>query len=348
MPSNTSFWSQMNELLSRVLGPARTSGALPTAQEAALGTLAPLTPRVLMLVYDPIVDPANGRRLVSALGWTDPDQLAAAFISDINECSGGLVQFQLIERRILDEIPVKLDGFRYNSREYYSRYRGHGGFHDPDGVNYNAIIDQFNLLQVIAANQIDEVWLFGGPYFGFYESTMGGAGAFFCNGPIIPGTGQCPRRFLIMGFNYERGIGEMLEDLGHRAESIMRQVYANNPSATNLFERFALYNQVAPGAANVGLMHFAPNSLRDYDWGNPTQVPSCCDDWYHFPNLPQPPNFRPVNSRDWGNGDMRLHHKWWFKHLPRAAGVTAGVSNCWWNYIVDPNRVVPNGTVVRS
>jgi len=28
-----------------------------------------------------------------------------------------------------------------------------------------------------------------------------------------------------MGFNYERGVGEMLEDLGHRAESILSHVF---------------------------------------------------------------------------------------------------------------------------
>ncbi len=340
MPSNNSFWSQMNEIIGRVLSPARVGSAPGSGPAEAVQTvLTPLNPRVLMLVYNPIVDSVSGRRLVPALGWHDPDQLAAGFIADVAECSGGLVNFQITERRVLDEIPVKLDGFRYDTRDYVAKYRGHGGFHNPDGVNYNAIIEQFNLLEVIAANQFDEVWLFGGPFFGFYESTMAGAGAFYCNGPIVAGTGMCPRRFIIMGFSYERGVGELLEDLGHRTESIMRQVYTNNAGTVNLFERYALYNKIAPGAANVGLMHFAPNSLQDYDWGNQTLVPSCCDDWYHFPNLPQPPNFRMVNARDWGSGDLRLHHKWWFKHLPRSGGATGGVSNCWWNYVMDPNKV---------
>jgi hypothetical protein len=36
---------------------------------------------------------------------------------------------------------------------------------------------------------------------------------------------------------------------------------------------------------------------------------------------------------------MRAHHKWWFKHLPRASSFTWGIANNWWLYGVDPNTV---------
>jgi hypothetical protein len=39
----------------------------------------------------------------------------------------------------------------------------------------------------VARGEIDEIWLFGGPYFGFYESRMAGPGAFWCNAPPLPG-----------------------------------------------------------------------------------------------------------------------------------------------------------------
>jgi hypothetical protein len=38
---------------------------------------------------------------------------------------------------------------------------------------------------------------------------------------------------------------------------------------------------------------------------------------------------------------MRLHHLWWLRHLPHAAGATNGVSNNWWEYLAlarDPDR----------
>jgi hypothetical protein len=36
---------------------------------------------------------------------------------------------------------------------------------------------------------------------------------------------------------------------------------------------------------------------------------------------------------------MRGHHLWWLKHLPHAEGQTYGVSNNWWQYVVNPNLV---------
>jgi hypothetical protein len=84
-------------------------------------------------------------------------------------------------------------------------------------------------------------------------------------------------------------------------------------------------------------MHYAPNSQIDYDWGNTTRVRSNCDDWLNFPSLQG--TARLVDCRDWGNGDMRAHHKWWFKRLPNAPGTTHGIANNWWLYGLDPNAV---------
>jgi hypothetical protein len=140
-----------------------------------------------------------------------------------------------------------------------------------------------------------------------------------------------------MGFNYERGVGEMLEDFGHRTESIMAKVFERTHGEANLWERFCRYDQKYPGRAEVGNVHFAPNSQRDYDWGNPRLVPSRCDTWYRFPNLSGEP--RIVTCTEWGNGDIRKHHVWWLRHLPHVVGETNGISWNWWEYVVDPNRV---------
>jgi hypothetical protein len=166
---------------------------------------------------------------------------------------------------------------------------------------------------------------------------MGGPGAFWCNAPPLAGTGHAQRRFVVMGFNYERGVGEMLEDLGHRAESILSHVFRGARGDANLWERFTRYDKTHPGRAECGNVHFAPNSLRDYDWGNRRQVLSRCDDWLNFPALTGAA--RPVDCRDWGNGDIRLHHLWWFRHFPHVAGATGGRSHNWWEYVIDPNRV---------
>jgi hypothetical protein len=129
----------------------------------------------------------------------------------------------------------------------------------------------------------------------------------------------------------------MLESFGHRVESHLRHAWRRVQGDDNLWERFILYDKKAPGQANVGWMHYAPNSLTDYDWGNRTRVPSNCDDWLNFPNFQG--TVRQVNCTDWGNGDMREHHKWWFQRLPNAPGQTHSIANNWWWYGVDPNVV---------
>jgi hypothetical protein len=166
---------------------------------------------------------------------------------------------------------------------------------------------------------------------------MGGPDAFWCNAPPLRNTQEAGRRFVLMGFNYERGIGEMMESFGHRAESIMSKVYEGRESRENLWERFTRYDRQHPGAAEVGNIHFAPNSDHDYDWGNRRLVESACDDWYDFPDLTG--ERRRVNSDEWGGGDISLHHAWWYRHLPHVEGETHGVFNNWWEYILDPNQV---------
>jgi len=89
--------------------------------------------------------------------------------------------------------------------------------------------------------------------------------------------------------------------------------------------------------AEVGTIHFAPNSERDYDWGNAKRVSSRSHTWYDYPDLEGEP--RLVECSEWGGGDIRLHHLWWFRHFPHSEGSSGDVLNDWWSYVIDPNHV---------
>jgi hypothetical protein len=294
--------------------------------------------RTLVIVYDPVVDPVRGRKLSESMNWNRVEDLATGFMTDILEVSGGLARYQVTERIDVDAFPAKVDGYQYDAQTYLNVVRGMARPYMPQEANYHAIIDRFNILQRIANNEIDEAWIFNFPHAGFYESIMGGPGAFWCNAPPLKNTEAAGRRFVIMGFSYERGVGEMLENMGHRAESILEKTFEKQSGADNLWKRFTRYEKTAPGRAAVGNIHFAPNSQRDYDWNNPHAVLSECDDWlYNFPNFKGV--VRTVTSRDWGRGDTSEHHKWWFRHIPRVAGSRNGILNNWWYYIMDPNYV---------
>ena len=298
---------------------------------------APIHRKVFLIIHAPTVPSQSGDTLPKLFGWNDPGYLVEDFIADMREASYGIAQFEVVEQTEVDEFPIKADGFRYEPDQFAQIWRRRSGFHTPDLVDYFSLLSHFNIVEKVNSGEIDEAWLMAFPYAGYFESTMCGPGAFWCNSPPLHDTGQAKRRFVVMGFNYERGVGEMMESFGHRAESILSKVYEGEGVEANLWERFTRYDINHPGASEVGNMHFAPNSQNDYDWGNRRSVESACDDWYDFPNLSGERRF--VNSDEWGSGDIRLHHAWWFRHLPRAEGDTNGIANNWWDYVLDPNRV---------
>ncbi|HET6165015.1 MAG TPA: hypothetical protein VFG37_15195 [Planctomycetota bacterium] len=312
--------------------PAQTKAELPP----------PLKAKVLQLVFDPPIASEGGKRLHEVMEWSDPEQNSKQYAADLEEASGGYADYQIVESLHVDEFPLLHDGFRYDFATLRDVLQGKTKPHQPEGFGYLALLDRFKVAERVEKGEIDEVWLQAMPYAGCYESTMAGDGAYDCNsGPLE--SVKCKRLFVVMGFNYERGVGEMLEDYGHRTEAILTHVFGSwdPPKKAHAWDRFTLYDLLAPGEAACGNVHFAPNSTRDYEWGNETPVASTCDDWLAYPDLKG--TKRTVTCAEWGDGDMRLHHKWWLAHLPRAAGRSDGKLNHWWAYAADFNRWPESG-----
>lgn len=325
--------------LQRLFG-QKTPPPPPPAIDPDDPTLPPLTTtlKTLVIVYDPLVDAASGTKLSELMRWNKVDDLIAGFISDILLVSGDLVRYEIVERLDVDDFPPKVDGYKYDAQTYLNVVRGVSSPYMPQGADYHAILQQFNILERVSTGEIDEVWVFNFPHAGFYESVMGGPGAFWCNASPLPNTDASQRRFVIMGFSPERGVGEMLENMGHRAESMMEKTFEHFPEEQNLWKRFIRHEKTHPGKAACGNVHFAPNSARDYDWNNPSTVLSECDDWlYNFPDFKGV--VREVTAAEWGSGDIRKHHVWWMNHFPKTMGRRNGVHNNWWQYIADPNNV---------
>jgi hypothetical protein len=312
-------------------------------------------PKVLLLICDPVVDAASGERLAEHMGWARPDGLVNAFIGDILQMSGGLARYQIVQRELLDEFPALVDGFRYSPQAYLDVMSRHQSPHNPQGIDYQALVEHYDILGRVARRQIDEVWMMAFPYAGLFESAMGGAGAFWCNGPPLANTESCPRRFVVMGFSYEREVGEMLHSFNHRCESILAHVFdcldflawtyrtdrvpptVRADQQLNLFQRYLLYDQIAPGRAAIGTVHYAPNASRDYDLGNRRPVQSECYDWLHFPNFQG--DVRTVTASEWGGGTEKDYQRWWLQHLPKVAGRQHGIHNNWWQYITNLENV---------
>jgi hypothetical protein len=151
--------------------------------------------------------------------------------------------------------------------------------------------------------------MFGGPYFGFYESRMVGKGAFWCNGPAIE---QDCRRFVIMGFNYERDVKEMVHDYGHRSESLLAKQFGSetflqkmyrlqsNVVTANAYEQFLVNLGTVhrkPGGEEYGQDEFAWLSAMQPEWWPPTIDPNLVG--VPGPVVSRPVTPKPVTPQPW-------------------------------------------------
>ena len=292
--------------------------------------------KVLVLDYDPILTNHGGVPLHQYFGWNDPHVLNPQYLQDLSESSSNYARWTVTQFVDVNEWPLKNDGFQYTEASYLNAWAT-GTFHSPDGVDYVHIIEQFNLDERVRNGEIDEVVLWGAPYFGYWESQMCGMDAYWCNSPGIQRTGT--PKYVIMGLNYERGVAEAIHSFGHRAESILTHVYGSWNSGTNIqhnWDKFTRYNQDAPGLAACGNVHFPPNAIADYDYANTTIVLSYADDWLlNYPNFFG--TYRKFSAAEW-NYDQRQYLKWWYRHMPRKPGRFGdGKLNNWWCYLMDLN-----------
>ena len=99
-----------------------------------------LRPRVLLITFNPVIRSEGGQKLTELLRWRNVDQLCREYIADLIECSDGFVEFQIVERIEVDAWPAKVDGFRYDETSFLQCWRSQTGFHEPDAVDYEAII----------------------------------------------------------------------------------------------------------------------------------------------------------------------------------------------------------------
>lgn len=293
--------------------------------------------RVLVLNYDPLVPSENGKHLHEVFGWNNPMQLADEYKRAMEYASGGALQYEIVEWRNLNEIYAQRDGYRYTADEYARNRRAGSGWHDGGGQDYPRLLHEQRVEPLIDAGIIDEVWIFSDHFFGLWEASMAGPGAFNINGGVYQEV-EVQRPFAFYGFSYERGVAEMMHNTSHRTEATLNRVYLgwNLKQPTSNWDKFSANDRQSDGVAGVGTCHWPANAEHDYDYGNPRSVQSWADDFLTYPRLTG--RKKPVSCQTWADaGDFhRGYMKWYFAHVPRAPGVNAdGRQNNWWKYMYD-------------
>jgi hypothetical protein len=295
---------------------------------------------VQVLDFDPLTD--SGLPLTVDRGWNDPLTIQQQYVTDVATASGGIVEHRSMNISVIREFPVKPGGFRFTNASYQTCL-----VVSPPSNDCKALIDYAAVLNTdygaksgsacdaVRHGRADEVWLWGGPWFGYLEWNY------------VAAHTLCPdvrKPFVVMGFSYERGEPEMLHDLGHRAEGLIqagiglatwdrfdgqRDRYAQDffcPAAPD-----ASHPEIAdPSNTHAGNEHFPPNAYCHYQYDRDFPVMSDANDWANFPNLTGTRTL--INSSTWG-GTQRGFNIWWLGRFPRNAGSTQGVENNWWRYV---------------
>lgn len=237
----------------------------------------PITRKVMVINFrPPKVIPAE---------WSHADDLIPQYIQKMKDLSHNLLVYQVVKKLDVPNYPVLLGDLQYDDDSWVqANTNDKHAYRDQNGnypmVDYHRLIQEYEFLQAVQSQQVDEVWMFGGPYFGFYESCMVGRGAFWCNGPAVER--DCTR-FVVMGFNYQRTMREMVHDYGHRAENILAKHFGSEaflrklydlqppPAPRNAFEQFLL---------KYGTVHRTPDNPKDYSQDEFTWMEKLEPDWW--------------------------------------------------------------------
>lgn len=310
--------------------------------------------KALVLIFDPMLD--NGMTVSEYLASTGErlpyDQQIEEGIDFFIAASRNRLQYEVVETIELNHFPVKEDGFQYDSESYFAVINQQTPPHMPDIADYYAFLNDpaLDICGKFNRGEIDELWLFGGPWFGFYESAMasypGGPG-FWVNGPTLHET-ACEGLLPI-------GIPGA-HTFGHRMESTMTYVYGiweQNSMAHN-WNRFGLEGAHSPdfNRFGCGSVHYAPNATtpdHDYDFGLTNYVYSYCHDFSNYPNLSNPGSVaRLINCEEWGCTTAG-YEMWWWQNLPHFIGRGPDTKlNDWWQYLVLPSSALPTNGVFSN
>ncbi|QQR89582.1 MAG: hypothetical protein IPJ88_15515 [Myxococcales bacterium] len=316
-----------------------TAGCVPvadsdqaSAKRAMLGAWLPYAEqsvrlKVLVINYDPIV---SGGSLREQHFWQDPRELVTGFSEALYQASGGGVAYDIVDWKDVDAFPPMI-GEQFNETSYEQCLNDGSSCYNTKNADYEKIVRDHDLCNRVAQREVDEVLLLGAPGFGFFESSMVGRDSFWINGPTVSVSRRsCSRRFVLMGFSYERHVAEMLHDYGHRVDDTLKHVEEAGKLPKGNYEKFSKYlGTSSNGIAGCGDTHHPPNSAagEEYNYNSPLEVSSTCHAFGPVPDQSFPTTQFDCDHDDgWGCVESE-YHKWRFAKLPRTKNEN------WWKFI---------------
>lgn len=200
--------------------------------------------------------------------------------------------------------------------------------------DYRGILEKVNICNYVDKLGVSQVWLWG-YHFGGIEPvesnmSMGKKSSSYWNknayGDISNSEGTddmpiCESTYTLYNYNYNRGLGEILEDHGHHIEALFKYL---DPNLYDLFVN--PHGEDRSQVNRCGWTHSPPNVNKgtEYVWDSDKVVYSDCEDW-------RPRGIGKVSEvscRNWFKRDCSpsknenssagsvLFKVWWMQNLP--------------------------------
>ena len=319
-------------------------------------------------------------RIGNGVRWNDPEVQLHEYIESMEEATNGRVKYEIVDEFHTDdpEILAKYNNkifYSTSSKDHFGKkkgeyidlefIKGYCNAKTPDGVceyDYVKLVQDFKLDEMRRNNEVQDVWVYTHPGCGMNESRLIGKDAFWCNSGGINRPDLCDDFICVMFHNYERTTDLAMHSFGHRFESMMRAVYDGvgkefymfyekkyKESQLNNWERYFGYimnygnGKFADqkGYAHIGLCHFPPNGIADYDYHLlDSYAYTYADEWYNYPRLTlNKRKAKRVNAKEWSHkgGYQWGYMIYFFGHMPHFKGLNPvdGHLNNWWLYCYD-------------
>ncbi len=275
---------------------------------------SPVTKNVLVLNFNPIIESQGGQRLTQLKNWSDPHAITTQIVNAFPSISHGYLSINVTEFQDLDQIFPLIDGYQYTDDTLLTCLSNTSTCHNPQGTDYARMFTDFN----ICSKNVDEIWLWGGPYFGYEEFK-----------PV----NYCGKTQFVMGFSYERMFDEAIHDFGHRMEFVGNNRVGDGNWQQNESNAWNRYSLIANHCGNV---HYPPGSSipqDEYIYNKSASVSSDCDGYLNYPDGPFTQTSLTCSA--WGC-TQGGYVQWWLSHIPAKTGQTVvnnkTIYNNWWKY----------------
>lgn len=242
-----------------------------------------------------------------------------------------------------------------------------GGTYRPD---YKKILTDMNICDYVDNKGVKQVWLWG-YHFGEIvpvesDMAMGKLSSNFFN---FSGYGDvsnsektndlpvCNHTYVLNNYNYDRGVGEALEDHGHQFEALFNWLDARDTVPRDQWVDLLFWGRfVGAGSGSFdkmqnpgcGWVHTPPNGTEQYGWFNTQSVASDCIDW----NPDRTGKKNSINCTTWSgssscpNDGGRAYKIWWMQNFPGANNGLIYQGHAlrnWWDLVYDLDGVLQQG-----